>query len=226
MAIEAAPLSFVATPAKGELSALLLRPDGARRLLVFGHGSGAGMRHRFMHDMSACLAAASIATLRFQFPYMEAGGRRPDARPVLLATVRAAIHAAQTSVPDLPLLAGGKSMGGRMTSLAAAEAPLPNVRGLVFFGFPLHPAGRPSTERAEHLQRVALPMLFLQGERDALADLDLVRPICAKLGTRATLHVVPTADHGFHVLRSSGRSDADVLAHLAETVAAWAAALA
>jgi uncharacterized protein len=226
MTMQAEPLSFVATAAKGKVSALLTRPESARRLLVFAHGAGAGMRHRFMQDMSARLAAAGIATLRFQFPYMEAGGRRPDARPVLLATIRAAMAAAHTAAPELPLLAGGKSMGGRMTSLAAAEAPLPNVRGLVFFGFPLHPAGRPSTERAEHLERVELPILFLQGERDKLAELDLLRPICAGLGARATLHVVPTADHGFHVLRSSGRSDGEVLEDLARTVAAWAAALA
>ena len=178
-----------------------------------------------MQDMSACLAAAGIATLRYQFPYMEAGSGRPDARPILLATVRAAVEAARAAAPDLPLLAGGKSMGGRMTSLAAAEALLPGVHGLVFFGFPLHPAGRPSTERADHLERVHLPMLFLQGERDGLAQLDLLRPICARLDG-ATLHVVPTADHGLHVLRSSGRSDADVLEHLAHTVAEWAAALA
>jgi hypothetical protein len=163
--------------------------------------------------------------LRYQFPYMEAGSRRPDARPILLATVRAAVDAARAAAPDLPLLAGGKSMGGRMTSLAAAEALLPGVHGLVFFGFPLHPAGRPSTERADHLERVHLPMLFLQGERDGLAQLDLLRPICARLDG-ATLHVVPTADHGLHVLRSSGRSDADVLEHLAHAVAEWAAALA
>jgi predicted alpha/beta-hydrolase family hydrolase len=183
------------------------------------------MRHRFMHEISACLAAAGIATLRYQFPYMEVGSRRPDARPILLATVRAAVDAARAAAPDLPLLAGGKSMGGRMTSLAAAEVPLPGLHGLVFFGFPLHPAGRPSTERAAHLERVDLPMLFLQGERDRLAELELLRPICAGLDG-ATLHVVPSADHGFHVLRSSGRSDADVLGHLADTVAKWAAALA
>lgn len=225
MTIQTEPLSFVATAAKGKVSALLTRPEGARSLLVFGHGAGAGMRHRFMQDMSACLARAGIATLRYQFPYMEAGSRRPDARPVLLATVRAAVDAARAAAPALPLFAGGKSMGGRMTSLAAAEAPLAGVRGLVFFGFPLHPAGRPSTERAEHLERVDLPMLFLQGERDKLAGLDLLRPVCARLAPRATLHVVPTADHGFHVLKSAGRSDADVLAELARTVASWAGSL-
>src|SRR5690606_24481227 len=225
MTIQTEPLSFVAMAAKGKVSALLIRPEGARSLLVFGHGAGAGMRHRFMQDMSACLARAGTATLRYQFPYMEAGSRRPDARPVLLATVRAAVDAARAAAPALPLFAGGKSMGGRMTSLAAAEAPLAGVRGLVFFGFPLHPAGRPSTERAEHLERVDLPMLFLQGERDKLAGLDLLRPVCARLAPRATLHVVPTADHGFHVLKSAGRSDADVLAERGRTVAAWAATL-
>jgi uncharacterized protein len=223
--IGAEPLSFVATPAKGPVSALLMRPDEARWLLVFGHGAGAGMRHPFMEEMSARLAAAGIATLRYQFPYIEAGSRRPDARATLLATVRAAVDAAREAAPDLALLAGGKSMGGRMTSLAAAEAVLPGVRGVVFFGFPLHPAGRPSAERANHLQRMDLPLLFLQGERDRLAVLDLLRPLCAGLGARATLHVVPTADHGFHVLKSSGRSDAAALDEVARTVAAWAATL-
>ena len=223
--IGAEPLSFVATPAKGTVSALLTRPDSARWLLVFGHGAGAGMRHRFMERMSVRLAAAGVATFRYQFPYIEAGSRRPDARPTLLATVRAAVDAAREAAPDLPLLVGGKSMGGRMASLAAAEAALPGVRGLVFFGFPLHPAGRPSAERADHLQRVDLPLLFLQGERDRLATLDLLRPLCAGLGGRATLHVVPTADHGFHVLKSSGHSDADVQDDLARVVAAWAATL-
>ena len=223
--IQAEPLTLVATPAKGSVSALLMRPEQARWLLVFGHGAGAGMRHRFMEAISARLAALGIATLRYQFPYMEAGSRRPDARAALLATVRAAVAAARFAAPDLPLLAGGKSMGGRMTSLAAAEAALPGVRGIVFVGFPLHPAGRPSTERADHLERVDLPLLFLQGERDQLGGLDLLRPLCARLGTRATLHVIPTADHGFHVLKSSGRTDGDVLYELARTVAAWAATL-
>jgi uncharacterized protein len=223
--IGAEPLSFVASPAKGSVSALLMRPEDARWLLVLGHGAGAGMRHRFMAAMSGCLAAVGIATFRYQFPYIEAGSRRPDARATLLATVRAAVDAARDAAPDLPLLAGGKSMGGRMTSLAAAETPLPGVRGLVFFGFPLHPAGRPSAERADHLEQVDLPLLFLQGERDQLAALDLLRPLCAGLGARATLHVIPTADHGLHVLKSSGRSDAEVLTDIARMVAAWAAPL-
>ena len=225
VAEDAMPIRFVATPAKGAVSALLLRPEAACALLVFAHGAGAGMRHRFMEQISARLAAAGIATFRYQFPYMEAGSRRPDSRATLVATVRAALGAAAEAVPDLLLLAGGKSMGGRMTSLAAAEAPLIGVRGLVFFGFPLHPAGRPSTERADHLDQVEAPMLFLQGERDKLAELALLRRVCAKLGPRAALHEIPGADHGFHVPKSSGRTDAEVLDDLALTTAGWAATL-
>jgi uncharacterized protein len=220
-----AKLRFEASPGR-QVTALLLRPAGAQWLYVFAHGAGAGMQHRFMEAASALLAGHGIATLRYQFPYMEAGSRRPDSRATLLATVRAAVHAASEVAPDLPLLAGGKSMGGRMTSQAAAEAPLAGVRGLVFFGFPLHPAGRPSTERAEHLGNVRLPMLFLQGERDKLAEPDLLRPVCAGLGERATLHLVPEADHSFHVPKRSGRSDDEVLAELAATVARWSARLA
>jgi predicted alpha/beta-hydrolase family hydrolase len=215
-----AKLRFEASPGR-HVTALLLRPAGAQWLYVFAHGAGAGMQHRFMEAASALLAGHGIATLRYQFPYMEAGSRRPDSRDTLLATVRAAVRMAADAVPDLPLLAGGKSMGGRMTSLAAAEAPLPGVRGLVFLGFPLHPAGRPSTERADHLEKVRLPMLFLQGERDRLADLDLLRPVCAGLGDRATLQVVPDADHSFHVPKRSGRTDDEVLADLASTIAQW-----
>lgn len=204
------------------VSALLLRPPDARALLVLAHGAGAGMSHRFLEGLAAALAAGGIATLRYQFPYAEAGGRRPDPRPRLLETVRAAVAVAAQTAEGLPLLAGGKSMGGRMTSLAAAEAPLPGVRGLVFVGFPLHPAGRPGSERAAHLAQVELPMLFLQGTRDHLADLALLRPICEGLGARATLHVVEGADHGFAVLRRSRRSGEDVLRELARAVADFA----
>ena len=218
-------LRFEVTPGKGDVSALLLRPADAHFLYVFGHGAGAGMQHRFMEAASARLAEHGIASLRYQFPYMEAGSRRPDSRTTLLATVRAAVACAAEAAPDLPLLAGGRSMGGRMTSLAAAEAPLPGVQGLVFFGFPLHPAGRPSIERAAHLEQVALPMLFLQGDRDQLADLELLGPICARFSEHVALHVVPTADHSFHVLKRSGRTDDEVLAELARTVEDWSARL-
>ena len=206
----------------GEVSALLSRPRNARRLLVLAHGAGAGMSHPFMEKLTGELAGAGVATFRYHFPYMEARRRVPDAPTVLTATVVAAVETAAKLAPDLPLLAGGKSMGGRMTSQAAAQRPLEGVRGLVFFGFPLHPPNRPATKRADHLAKVTLPMLFLQGTRDTLADLKLLRPICAKLGSGATLCVIEKADHSFQVLKSSGRSDPEVLRELAETVASWA----
>jgi uncharacterized protein len=216
----------LAVEGTGEVSAQLSRPASARRLLVLAHGAGAGMNHRFMEELSRELAEAGVATLRYQFPYMEARRRVPDKPALLLATVAAAVRTAAEMAPGLPLFAGGKSMGGRMSSQAAAEPSLRGamaaVRGLVFFGFPLHPPNRPSTKRADHLAEVGLPMLFLQGTRDTLADLKLLRPVCAKLGNRATLHVVETADHSFHVLKSSGKDDADVLRELAETTASWA----
>jgi len=222
----ATELRFQASRSSGEVAALLERPDSARWLMVLGHGAGAGMRHHFMEDAAAVLASRQIATFRYQFPYMEKRTSRPDPQPVLLATVRSAVIAAHAAAGDLPLLAGGKSMGGRMTSLASAEGGLPDVRGLVFFGFPLHPAGAPATGRAEHLERVTTPMLFLQGTRDKLADLGLLAPVIERLGPRATLHVVDGADHSFEVPKRSGRSLADVLEELARTVAAWAERLA
>jgi predicted alpha/beta-hydrolase family hydrolase len=215
-------MKFLASRSAGEVSALLMRPDGARWMLVLGHGAGAGMRHRFMEDAAEALAARGIATFRHQFPYVEQGSRRIDPQPILLATVRSAVAAARASATDLPLLAGGKSMGGRMTSLAASKEPLEGARGIAFFGFPLHPAGEPGTQRAEHLAAVTIPMLFLQGTRDKLAGLDLLRPIVEGLGPRATLHVAEGADHGFDVLKRSGRTAADVLEELARTVAEWA----
>lgn len=217
----ARPLRFRAGERAGEVSALLARPRDARCLLVLAHGAGAGMRHPFMEALSTRLAARRVASFRFQFPYMEKGRRSPDGRGVLLACVRAAIARAGAEAGDLPLLAGGKSMGGRMCSLAAAQEALPRVRGLVFFGFPLHAAGRPSAQRGEHLEQVGLPLLFLQGTRDKLAELELLRPLCAGLGPRATLHVVEGGDHSFHVLKRSGRSDADALDELADAVAGW-----
>lgn len=218
-------ITFEVSESVGTISGLLLRPNKAQWLLVLGHGAGAGMRHTFMEKISTLLAERAIGTVRYQFPYMEMGSKRPDPRPILLSTVRSVISAAQHIADGLPLLAGGKSMGGRMTSMAAAEAPLPEVRGLVFFGFPLHPAGQPSIERAEHLQKVTIPMLFLQGAKDTLADLTLLRPVCAKLGKRATLHVIDGADHSFHVLKSSGNTDENVLGTLAHTTRAWAETL-
>src|SRR5229473_1850719 len=206
----------------GEVSALLLRPAKARRLLVLAHGAGAGMSHPFMEKLVGELAGVGVATLRYQFPYMEARRRVPDAPAVLTATVVAAVRAAADAAPGLLLLAGGKSMGGRMTSQAAAQHPLDGVEGVVFFGFPLHPPKQPGTKRADHLAKVTVPMLFLQGTRDELADLNLLRPVCAKLGSRATLHVIETADHSFHVLKKSGRSEAQVLRELAETAVSWA----
>jgi predicted alpha/beta-hydrolase family hydrolase len=206
----------------GEVSAILLRPAEARWLLVLAHGAGAGMTHPFLEALANELAAASVATFRYQFPYMEQKRRAPDRPPVLTATVAAAVRAAAKAAPGLPLLAGGKSMGGRMTSTAAAQHPLEGIRGLVFFGFPLHPPDRPGTKRSDHLVDVKLPMLFLQGTRDTFADLKLLRPICAKLGYTATLHVIEGADHSFHVLKSSGKTDAEVLQGLTKTTAAWA----
>lgn len=216
----------ITVPEAGDVSGLLVRPASAHALLVFGHGAGAGMRHRFMQAAAGLLADAGVATLRYQFPYMEAGRRAPDRHPRLLATVGAAIRAGRDLAGDLSLWAGGKSMGGRMTSMAAAASPeaFRDVRGLVFFGFPLHAPGKPSVDRAEHLRDVSLPMLFLQGERDRLADLDLLRPVLEPLEPPPVLHVIPHADHGFHVPKRSGRTDGDVLAELARTTSAFALA--
>jgi uncharacterized protein len=204
-----------------EVSGLLLMPPSSGQLLVLGHGAGAGMNHPFMEKLAEELAGVGVATFRYQFPYMQEQRRVPDAPSVLIATVVAAVRVAIETAPRLPLFAGGKSMGGRMTSQAAAQGALENVKGLIFFGFPLHPPKRPGTKRAEHLAKVKMPMLFLQGTRDTLADLDLLRPVVADLGARAKLHVIETADHSFHVPKKSGRNDAEVLRELAETAAAW-----
>jgi uncharacterized protein len=214
--------SHFAVEGASAVSALFLRPENARWLLVLAHGAGAGMAHPFMERLSRELADMGVATFRYQFPYMEERRRVPDRPDVLTATVAAATRAAWESAPELPLLAGGKSMGGRMTSQAAAKGLLTGVKGLVFFGFPLHPPHRPGTSRAEHLAQVPQPMLFLQGTHDTLADLTLLRPICASLGQRATLHIVECSDHSFHVLKSSGKTDAEVLRELAQTTISWA----
>jgi uncharacterized protein len=221
------PLTISVSESVGKVDGSLVRPQDPKWLLVLAHGAGAGMQHPFMERLAHELAGFGVATLRYQFPYMQHRRGRPDRSDVLTATVRAAVAAASAEAPDLPLLAGGKSFGGRMTSLAFAEMPsaapprIPAVRGLVFFGFPLHPAGRPSIRRAEHLAKIDMPMLFLQGTRDPLADLSLLHPVCAELG-RARVHVVEGADHSFHVLKRSGKTDADVLREVAVTVASWA----
>ena len=212
----------IAVPGYAEVSALLVRPSAARWLLVLGHGAGAGMTHPFLEKLARELAEAGVATLRYQFPYIEERRRVPDKPEVLTATVAAAVGRAAETAPELPLLAGGKSMGGRMTSQAAAQGLLGSVKGLVFFGFPLHPPNRPGTSRAEHLAKVSVPMLFLQGTRDTLADLALLRPICEKLGSRATLHIIAEGDHSFHVLKKAGKTDEAVMKELAETTSAWA----
>ena len=206
----------------GDVSGLLLRPADARLLYVLAHGAGAGMRHPFLESFAQRLADRSVATLRYQFPYMERRASRPDPPAVAAATVRAAVAEAARVAPGLPLVAGGKSFGGRMTSTAQAEDPLSGVRGLVFLGFPLHPPGRPGDKRAEHLAQVRIPMLFLQGDRDEFADLNLLKPVVKRLGAGATLYLVEGGDHSFHVLKRSGRTDADVMTELVQAIVGWA----
>jgi predicted alpha/beta-hydrolase family hydrolase len=203
------------------VSALLTLPPRARACYVLAHGAGAGMTHPSLEATAGGLAERGIATLRYQFPYMEAGGKRPDPPALAQATVRAAVAEAAQLTPALPLVAGGRSFGGRMTSQAQAAAPLPGVRGLAFLAFPLHPAGRPADERAGHLFDVRIPMLFLQGTNDALADLTLLRPLVERLGPSATLTLFADADHSFHVPARTGRKDADVRRELLDALAAW-----
>ena len=205
----------------GSVSALLLQPAQARACYVFAHGAGAGMAHASMEATAAGFAARGIASLRYQFPYMEKGSKRPDPPKLAHATVRAAVAEAARQLPKLPLIAGGKSFGGRMTSQAQAAAPLPNVRGLAFLGFPLHPAGRPSRERGDHLFDVQIPMLFLQGSRDQLALLDQIEPVCKALGPRATLEIFADADHSFHVPARTGRKNAEVRGEVLSRLTAW-----
>lgn len=207
------------------VSALLLRPPQARACYVLAHGAGAGMTHPSMETIALGHAERGIATLRYQFPYMEKASKRPDPPPVAHATVRAAVAEAARRCAGLPLIAGGKSFGGRMTSQAQAIAPLEGVRGLAFLGFPLHPAGKPSSDRAKHLADIDIPMLFLQGTRDALAELKLLEPVVKALGKSATLHLVQEADHSFHVLVRSGRNDREVMTEVLDAFAAWVDAL-
>ncbi len=202
---------------------MLVRPHDARLLYVLAHGARAGMRHHFLAQAADVFAARGIATYRYEFPYMQAGKSRPDPPGVAEAAVRAAVVAAAHRAPELPLIAGGKSFGGRMTSQAQARKPLPDVRGLVFLGFPLHAPGRPGTARAEHLASVDVPMLFLQGTRDEFAQLDLLQEVVTKLGDRATLHLVDEGDHSFKVPKRTGKTESDVMNELADTVSEWTA---
>ena len=203
------------------VSGLSQMPLEARACYVFAHGAGAGMRHPFMAAVAAGLAERGIATLRYQFPYMERGAKRPDPPHLAHAAVRAAVAAARQAMPGVALIAGGKSFGGRMTSQAQARTPLPGVHGLAFLGFPLHPAGKPSRERGEHLFAIQIPMLFLQGTRDMLAAIDQIEPLCDALGARAALKLFADADHSFHVPVRSGRNDAQVLGEVLDALASW-----
>ena len=209
----------------GEVSGLLLRPPNARALILFAHGAGAGMTHRAMESNAQGLASLGIASLRYQFPYMERGSRRPDPPKIAHAAVRAAAAKALELAPDLMLFAGGRSFGGRMTSQAQAIEPLPKVRGLVFLGFPLHPAGKPGTERSKHLAAIEIPMLFVSGDKDALAELDLLKAVVGRLGERAELHLVAQADHSFKVAAKSGRISAEAEAEALGAIAGWVARL-
>ena len=211
----------IAVDAEQRVSGLLLAPPDTRACYVLAHGAGAGMAHPFMAAVAMGLATRGIATLRYQFPYMERGSKRTDTPRLAHATVRAAVVEAARLPPGVPLFAGGKSFGGRMTSQAQAGSPMPGVHGLVFIGFPLHPAGKPSDERAEHLSDVAVPMLFLQGTRDDLAKLDLLQPLVARLGASTTLQLFQDADHSFHVTARSGRKDADVMNDMLDALANW-----
>jgi uncharacterized protein len=206
----------------GSLSGLLIQPAQARACFVFAHGAGAGMSHPFMETFATGLGERGIATLRYQFPYMEKGNKRPDPPAVAQAAVRAAVAEAANCCPGLALIAGGKSFGGRMTSQAQASAPLAGVQGLAFLGFPLHPAGKPASDRAEHLADIGIPMLFLQGTRDSLAEVKLLEPVVARLRPSVSLHWVEGADHSFHVLARSGRNDREVMNEILDTFAAWA----
>ncbi|VTR95105.1 alpha beta hydrolase : Alpha/beta hydrolase superfamily enzyme, predicted hydrolase OS=Singulisphaera acidiphila (strain ATCC BAA-1392 / DSM 18658 / VKM B-2454 / MOB10) GN=Sinac_0966 PE=4 SV=1: Abhydrolase_5 [Gemmata massiliana] len=215
-------LRFLATPEKGEVSALLIRPDNATHLLVLGHGASTNMRHPTLRSIAEQLAEVGIATFRYNFPYSEHGKGR-DGQAVCTQTIRSAIEAAQEAVPNLPLLAGGHSFSGRMTSTAASESPLEGVAGLVFFSFPLHLAGKPDTKRADHLADVSVPMLFLSGTRDELAGMNLLKPVVKKLG--ATLHELDTADHGYKVLKKTRTGNEDVFVEMARVVRDWSASL-
>ena len=212
---------FLATPEKGEVSALLVRPENATHILVLGHGASSNIRTPMLQAIAEALANERIATFRYNFPYSE-NKRGRDPNPVCIATIRSAVKAAHKAAPDLPILAGGHSFSGRMTTTAASEAPLDGVEGIILFAFPLHPAGAPDTKRAEHLANVNVPMLFLSGTRDALGELDLLEPTIRKLGDRATLHLLDTADHSFKILKRTRASGEDVFVEAARIAAEWA----
>ena len=216
---------MIDTGKPGVVSALLSRPDQPRACYVFAHGAGAGMTHSFMEAFANGLSERGIASLRYQFPYMEKGSKRPDPPAIAQAAVRAAVAKAAEIFPGVTLIAGGKSFGGRMTSQAQAASPLPGVRGLAFVGFPLHPAGKPSIDRADHLAAIKLPMLFLQGSRDSLAEVALIEGVVKRLGPLETLHLVEGADHSFHVLACSGRNDREVMDEILDAFAGWADAI-
>ena len=224
MTVAPQPLT-IDTGKSGPVSALLSRSDAPRACYVFAHGAGAGMTHSFMEAFANGLCERGIACLRYQFPYMEKGSKRPDPPAIAQAAVRAAVAKAAQLFPGVTLIAGGKSFGGRMTSQAQAAASLPGVRGLAFVGFPLHPAGKPSTDRADHLAKIDIPMLFLQGTRDSLAEVALIEGVVKRLGRLATLHLVEGADHSFHVLARSGRNDREVMNEILDAFAGWAGAL-
>ena len=220
MSYEMIESKFIATPEKGKVSSLLMRPDDAEWLLVLGHGSGTNMRSSTLQTIAEQLSDVGIATFRYQFPYMERGGGGRESQAVALATVRSAVAAAHEAASNLSILVGGHSYSGRMSSHTAAEAPIEHVRGLVFLAFPLHPSGKEGIERAEHLDDVTIPMLFLSGTRDKLAKLELLEPVCEKLGDKATLHLLDTADHGFNVLKRRNTEE-DVFVEMARVISEW-----
>ncbi len=220
MSYETIESKFIATPEKGEVSSILMRPDDAKWLLVLGHGSSTNMRSSTLQTIAERLADIGIATFRYQFPYMERGGGGREAEAVALQTVKSAAAAAYEAASDLSILVGGHSYSGRMSSMSAAKEPIEHVKGLVFFAFPLHPSGREGTERAEHLADVTIPMLFLSGTRDKLAVLDLLEPVCQKLSDKATLHLLDTADHGFKVLKRRNTEE-DVFVEMARVLSEW-----
>ena len=220
MEIATEELKFTATPDKGEVSALLIRPVKATHLLVLGHGASSNMRTPLVTTIAENLAEQNIATFRYNFPYSEKGGGR-NSQATCTETIRSAVAAAHAAAPDLPILAGGHSFSGRMTSTAQSESPIDGVLGLVFFSFPLHPAGEPAITRAEHLTNVHVPMLFLSGTRDALAELDLLKPVVKDLGKRTTLHLIDTADHSFKILKKTRATDEDVFVEMARALRKW-----